>query len=491
MPYSIQRRVLVVVCVVLNLVLWMVPGNVVELIARGRHVLLGRYSREQFTWILVAGIASLIAFYIGLPNASGRRRRAFRVLVGLGVGLPLVFGMDVAMTLVRASASAPYVIDGLAYHRPAGYQVSEVYEDRPEAERSYPDRPGGFGQVAYDFSFDGRGFRNAEALERCEVLVLGDSFAEGSRVSGGDAWPARLAVATGLSVYNLGMSGYDPQHYLAALKKHGLALGPKLVVCLLYEGNDFRSAKWIENPEEYRPPFGKVFQQYLRNSLVIGSVDRVLTETLGGMRSDGPVSGGEAISWLPVGIGRGTKRSHYAFAPKRMMRHYETAEEFVEGEDWEVSRRILREIKKACEEGGAELLMVYAPDKPHVVLSVAAGELPAEQVRAFGALKKKKLPEADVFVKELVAGLEVKEGVTRAFCESESIAFVSATGVLSEAAGSGRQVYYTYDQHWTPIGHEVVAGLLADSLGGQFAGLFDSSVEDTFRKASVPLDPME
>ena len=35
--------------------------------------------------------------------------------------------------------------------------------------------------------------------------------------------------------------------------------------------------------------------------------------------------------------------------------------------------------------------------------------------------------------------------------------FVSATASLRAAAVSGTQVYFTYDQHWTPEGHEIVA----------------------------------
>ncbi|MCH8054247.1 MAG: hypothetical protein IH895_09315, partial [Planctomycetes bacterium] len=94
-------------------------------------------------------------------------------------------------------------------------------------------------------------------------------------------------------------AGYDPQHYLASLERHGLPLKPKLVICMIYEGNDFRSAKWIENPEHYKLPAKKVFQHFLRNSLVISSLDRIFTQTFGRIASHSNVKGGEIFSWMP------------------------------------------------------------------------------------------------------------------------------------------------------------------------------------------------
>ena len=61
---------------------------------------------------------------------------------------------------------------------------------------------------------------------------------------------------------------------------------------------------------------------------------------------------------------------------------------------------------------------------------------------------------------ELRRYLEVFESVVDQWCDSQSIPFFSATAALRAAAGGGRQVYFTYDNHWTPLGHEVVAQAL-------------------------------
>jgi len=57
----------------------------------------------------------------------------------------------------------------------------------------------------------------------------------------------------------------------------------------------------------------------------------------------------------------------------------------------------------------------------------------------------------------VLAGLEVKESVLAEFCRTEGIEFVSLTARLREGLAQGRPLYYTYDQHWTPEGHEAVA----------------------------------
>ncbi len=63
------------------------------------------------------------------------------------------------------------------------------------------------------------------------------------------------------------------------------------------------------------------------------------------------------------------------------------------------------------------------------------------------------------------------------------MALIATTGALRTAALAGTQVYFTYDQHWTPDGHQVVADAVADFLVGDPA---DSPVA---REAPVPDTP--
>ena len=91
-------------------------------------------------------------------------------------------------------------------------------------------------------------------------------------------------------------------------------------------------------------------------------------------------------------------------------------------------------------------------------LAAVADHLPGDKVRAFTALRyKKPLPGPATFLANLLQRADARESVTHEWCQREGISFFSVTEVLRRAAIGGKQVYYTYDQHWTPEGYEVVA----------------------------------
>ena len=175
------------------------------------------------------------------------------------------------------------------------------------------------------------------------------------------------------------------------------------------------------------------------------------------------------LDWLPLAIPGGPDANHYAFAPKQLRDLCESRDEFSRDKHWLNPRRQLREMNELCIEAGCRLVIVFAPTKAHVTLPAVAGDLPADKVRAFTALRyKKPLPQADEFLANLLERADARESVIREWCQREGISFLSLTAPLREAALTGDHVYYTYDQHWTPIGHEVVARAaykhLADDL---------------------------
>jgi hypothetical protein len=67
-------------------------------------------------------------------------------------------------------------------------------------------------------------------------------------------------------------------------------------------------------------------------------------------------------------------------------------------------------------------------------------------------------------VPELRSRLEAKESVIADWCREESIPFFSTTQALRDAIAAGQQAYYSYDQHWTPVGHDVVGRAVFDFL---------------------------
>lgn len=455
-----RQKIWLAVVIVTNLLLWIIPSDVVELIARDRQTLLGRYSREHFTWILAVGLISMVSFYIDWSVGETYKRRWLQVIATLALLLPLLFVVDF---LLRDPVGDHYVRESVAYHRPVDIDLEIVFEDRPTAYRSYPNAVDGYGRTICSLHTDHRGYRNSTQLDQYDVVVLGDSFAEGSSVSDAQTWPHLLEELSGLSVYNLGMSGYDPMHYRAALETHGLALSPRYVICLLYEGNDFRSAK--TDRKRLKPSFSKRVKRYFKQSPIIQSIDRAMITRLGPINSDGPVSGAEVLDWLPLGIPQGPSAKHYAFAPKQLRDLFEGRSAFAQDEHWLNPRRQIDEMRTLCRRAGAQFILAFAPTKAHVTLPMAADRLDAAKVRGFLALRyKKKLPASTVFLAALVERAGAREQVVSEWCARESIPFVALTPSLRRSTGGGVQTYYTYDQHWTPEGHQVVAETIAAFL---------------------------
>ncbi|MFQ5591054.1 MAG: hypothetical protein ACE5HE_07830 [Phycisphaerae bacterium] len=463
----IPRQIIwLTIVIATNATLWAVPSNVVEQVARDRHTMLGRYSREHFSLNLGVLLISVVSFYVDWSTGRTYRKRWFQVIAVLLVLTPCLAVVDF---LLRTPERAHYVKDEVAYHRPANSTFEVVFEDRPRAVRTYPSTPDGYGKVVCKYKSDARGFRNATGLDRYDVVILGDSFAEGSSVSDEHVWAVRLADRSGLSVYNLGMSGYDPFHYLHSLKRYGLALKPRVVLCMVYEGNDFRSTK--SDLKRLHPSVSKRFKKYVKQSPIVGSLDDLLISTFGPINSTGALKGGEILDWLPLAIPPGPRAKYYTFDPKQLRDLYESREAFSADKHWLNPRRQLNSMNQLCAEAGCRFVVVFAPIKAHVVMPPVGAALPPDKVRAFTALRyKKPLPAPAEFLRNLLERVDARESVMREWCEDEGILFLSVTVPLRDAALAGEQVYYTYDQHWTPVGHDVVARAVSQFIAGRLLG---------------------
>ena len=129
-----RQNVLLAVVALANVLLWIIPSNVVELVARDHHTLLGRYSRTHFAWILGMIPISAITLYIGLAVRREKRKvRSFRVLASLLVVAPVIVVGD---WMLRVETGTHYVRESLAYHRPPNEILEESYDDRPQALRT-------------------------------------------------------------------------------------------------------------------------------------------------------------------------------------------------------------------------------------------------------------------------------------------------------------------------------------------------------------------
>ncbi len=486
-----------IIILLANALLWIIPGNVAYLIAQNRDVLLGRYSLGHFTALLFLIPISAAMLYLTWANERNETERRFKVIaISLSVLVSLIV-MDIVARLVLPRR---YVAEQTYFHRPPNAVQAGTAKDVPEEAFLYPRTPPGYPDIEYTLTTDKRGFRNKTDLERYDVVVLGDSFAEGSRVTDDDAWPALLTQKSNLTVYNLGMSSGHPGTYLETLKRFGPELSPKIALCLLYEGNDFRESNFEEanslsnQTEDYfkTSPLRNALKNLLIRCFGSAPAARPVRNSLvgeAGPRVDGISNGARPttdankpadpnkntypkppdqsinpVSWLPVAVPEGADGKYYTFKVKSLLEHFVTDRQFLSEKGVKKTFAALRGIKKICAEKDIRLIIAYAPDKPHVLLPLIARTVSPEQFRAFMALKENKLPPADKLLDVLLPRLDVQESAVRDFCRTESIEFISLTEPLRRTIAEGAQAYFTYDQHWTPLGHQIVAETLCQYI---------------------------
>lgn len=475
------------VILIVNFLLWAIPSNIAYLIAQNRDILLGRYSLPRFTWIVLLTPISLMALYLVWSNEFNKRKRQFQIIsLTLSVLISLI-SVDLFMRLTRPKR---YIMHRSYYHLPPHEVVRGTFRDMPENAFSYPVLRPGYPDIEYTLTTDKRGFRNETDFDKYDVVVLGDSFAEGSKVTDRDTWASLLARESSLSVCNLGMAGTHPGIYFDTFKKFGVDLSPKLVLCMVYEGNDFRDSNFERKDTLIyrlslcirRSPLRLALTDFVIKHL--GSERRVDSENPVVLKGDNTGTDGKApepvaakaLNWLPLAVPDENSGKFYAFTVKSLLADFQNAETFIRSEGCRKSFTKLSQIKEMCDSKNIQFIIIYAPDKPHVLLPLIQRRVSPENLRAFMALKGHNLPDAEDLISTILLRVGTKECAVEEFCQRQSIGFISLTEPLREGIASGQQLYFTYDDHWTPLGHKIVAKtisqyvnehLTAKIIGGQ------------------------
>ncbi len=82
-----RQKIWLTLIVALNLAMWLFPSDVVEQIARDRHTMLGRYSRQHFNWNLGVLLFSIVSLYVDWSTGREYKRRWFHLRVPRFMGL--------------------------------------------------------------------------------------------------------------------------------------------------------------------------------------------------------------------------------------------------------------------------------------------------------------------------------------------------------------------------------------------------------------------
>lgn len=473
MKKNTVKKLVTAALILVNLIIWIVPSNLAYNVAQERDILLGRYTVERTTTLLLFAFVSVLVINGIWSDKTRKREDSFKLIALLVSIIISIVAVDIVMRVVQRQQ---YIKSKGYYNRIPNTILKGVKKDIPPTVFSYPTTPAGYPDSDFTLTVDKRGFRNKTDLEKYEVVVLGDSFTEGSHVSDEQIWPVVFAQKSNSAVYNLGMSGGNPVTYLETLKKFGLELSPKIVICMLYEGNDFHGFNFKSKEDEHKRSLGTLF----RTSPLRLSIKKAMIRCLGPINSNrrkntaasnnpeaqsyAPSHPLYAVSWLPLPVPNDPNAKYYAFEVKRLLSHFVNKDDFLQSPGCRQTLAVLREIKQICNQRNIRFIVAYAPDKPHTLLPLVKDNLQPQKLRAFMALKEKNLPPAPELVDILLSHLDIQESAVEEFCKMESIEFVSLTQPLRQNITEGLQAYYTYDQHWTPIGQKIAAETLFNSV---------------------------
>lgn len=306
-------------------------------------------------------------------------------------------------------------------------------------------------------SIDAHGFRATTPPRDARVFALGDSFTFGWGVGDGDTWPDLLAQRLGEPVYNLGVHDSSPLEEVVRLKHLLRAqpdeFRPHHVVWLLFEGNDLEDCRPIVPARTATHPtrpalladtvvdlvlqipgvvqHESVIDRLRRGELVLGRPpagrDPLVVD---GVRSPHPVHHSKDLGWM-LWLREQVERAR---APESY-----------------VARHPHRACIAAAFDGMAALSREHGFDVTAVVAPSA--------VRVYA-------PHVD----DLDEPLSDPHLITALLAHARDAGFATVNlleALAPHAAGDTRDLlYFRDDDHWSPRGHAVVAGILGEALTG-------------------------
>ena len=283
-------------------------------------------------------------------------------------------------------------------------------------------------------TYDRRGYRNAAELDRADIVLIGDSYVEGSYVSDDETVSSLLQAGLVRPVANLGVAGYGTAQELVVLEQDAMPLQPRVVVWFFFEGNDLYNDDLFESTLRAPRAVGATRltdghgwwrRSFVRNAhaqlrLVLYPLVPRFCPHFGAV-SVGPHRGQKVLFWPEAAV---------------------PWTEF-ERDRWNRAQHTLREAARVTRQRGVNLLLVYVPIKFRVYRDFI--ELPPGSELRDWALWS--LP--DLFAQ---------------FCRTEGLACLDLTGLLRDAVRTGGMPYAPTDSHWSPEGHRLIARVLEELL---------------------------
>lgn len=246
------------------------------------------------------------------------------------------------------------------------------------------------GDIHFTFTTDDHGFRNNSPWPpKVGIVVLGDSMVFGYGLKRDQSWTSLVAKALpDTSILNLGMTGAAPQQYLHIYQRFGVPEHPRLVILMLFTGNDVQDAQvfqtWADSPRkdsfiDWRmnggEDEGSTFS--LRSILSHSYLFAVLREAVKDIRN--PDFAGETLSFKGGG-----KLELAPGIAERLAKALDPSNRY-----FRLTVDTVAKVRDIAREQGSGFLVLLMPTKEHVYLPLAHKPVPPETepfANAFGKL---------------------------------------------------------------------------------------------------------
>jgi len=308
---------------------------------------------------------------------------------------------------------------------------------------------------------DELGLPNPATTERADLVLVGDSFGVALSVREPRGLQAALEEATGLATYNVSVAGVGPVQERWLVENVGLAKRPRAVLWFFFSGNDVTASyEPLLHRREGRATWAEAYAERTKPALVLP--DLIAT----GLRSRGAPRRSELLPGFSFALAGGDTQPVWLHPDYLRQLGWSTAE-WEAHPVWAAVQDELRAANAACAASGARLLLVYLPSKSEVLLPLVARD-PALALRTMTALgSPAPAGSPDEVYDALLANRHALERVVLAFCERESIPFLSATPALEAQAARGELGYLVTDSHWSSVGQAALLEPLLAFLEAQ------------------------
>ena len=432
-PTRTRKFCIVTGCTLAALAAWYLPGD-------SNEPLVGRYGSGQFLVAILLTLLAATAFLFAYVfRERNTRFRCTTLLVAI------------CATWTTAEFAAYWIDWGrpnpFYNHRNPSVRDpdSTVRYRRPPHLYWKGTAPGDMGpgdplEQEVEFRTDADGFRNSTQFERTDVAFIGDSFTEAGNVREEQTFVARTGALLNQTVTNFGMAGYGPLEEVAVLEAFALKKDPKCVVWQLCEGNDLSDVVSF------------LYWQQLANHGTTLTADEVWNRRYSRWQRASPfvrlakLLSGRREEYRIAAEGDFTLADKSSTSMRFQVLPTEHTDPQYNRIRWDKTREALHKGQALCLDANARLLVVLIPIKLRVFQeSVGFKNIPNHVAN---------LPEQS----------KLSQHVQQA-CAEAGIEFIDPTQQFRHFARNGELVYFPFDTHLSPVGHQKLAELIAARIG--------------------------